>query len=104
MQNQRFRVQQRLKACVNKKAGKLGLSLTPACMMLMEKMITNGISRLESQRVLEKEEQLWFAEQNLSKYISNLSNNAQEAGTYPISDENIFDTTIKSTGPLWPFS
>ena len=83
MQHNRARVRQRLNACVTRRANKLGLGISPSCLTLIQKMIANGITRMESQGVLEKEEHVWYAEQNLSAYLGRLSDHAQFMGYVP---------------------
>lgn len=103
MQRQQFRLQQRLKSCYNKKVSKLGLGLTPACQTLIERMINNGIERMRTQGSMEREEQIWFAEQNLSLYLSKLADEAKSDGTFPAVDHLTVDKVFKEQCPIWPF-
>lgn len=82
---------------------KLGVGLTPACQHLFDKMITVGVSRLEHQRALERQEQILRAEDNLMRCIHELQERAQILGTYPIVDEEAFNQMLKKMSPLWPF-
>jgi len=103
MQSQRFRLQQRLKSCYTKKASKLGLGMSPACLTQLEKMINNGIERMEKQGAAEREEQIWHAEQTLARYLGKLSEKAQSMGTFPKADDKTFDKTFREQCPMWPY-
>lgn len=103
MQSRRFQLQQRLKNSFSKKASKLGLGLTPACRTQMERMINNGVERMEKQGATEREEQIYYAEQNLSRYVNKLSDKAQTLGTFPMVDDKAFDKVLKEQCPMWPY-
>jgi hypothetical protein len=103
MQARRFQLEQRLKNCYNKRASRLGLGLTPACRTLVERMINNGIARMEKQGASEREEQIHFAEQNLHRYLSKLSDTSQSLGTFPVVDDKAFDKVFKEQCPMWPY-
>lgn len=103
MQQQQFRLHQRLKNCYKKKVSKLGLGLTPACQTLIERMINNGIERMRTQGAMEREEQIWFAEQNLSQYLNKLAHEAQARGTFPLVDDRAVDKVLKEQCPIWPY-
>jgi len=103
MYSQRFRLQQRLKSSCMKKAAKLGLGLSPACVAQLEKMVNTGVERMEKQGTLEREDQIWSAEQALGRYMNKLSRNAQHLGTYPQADQAAFDKTMKEQCPMWPY-
>lgn len=103
MQSRRFQLQQRLKNSYSKKVSKLGLGLTPACRTLMERMINNGIERMEKQGASEREEQVHFAEQNLARCVSRLSVEAQALGTFPLVDDKALDKVLKEQCPMWPY-
>lgn len=103
MQSQRFQLQHRLKTSYAKKVSKLGLGLTPACRTLVERMINNGVERMEKQGAIEREEQIYYAEQNLNRYMSKLSDTSQSMGTFPIVDDKAFEKVFKEQCPMWPY-
>lgn len=103
MYSQRFRLQQRLKTSYMKRAAKLGLGLTPACISRLDKMVNTGVERMDKQGSLEREDQIWSAEQMLGRYITKLSEKAQKMGTFPQVDDTAFDKTIKEQCPMWPY-
>lgn len=103
MQKGEFRLHQRLRNCANKRISKLGLGLTPSCYTLVERMIKNGVERMESQGAAQREEQIWYAEQNLARYLTNISSRAQSAGTFPQVDEKVFEQVLKEQCPIWPY-
>lgn len=99
----RQRVQNQLNSLVGRRLTKLGLSPTPACQQLIEKMVWVGVSRLEHQRALERQEQIILSEQNLLKCITELHERANVLGTFPILTDEAFDQMQKKLSPLWPF-
>ena len=82
---------------------KLGLGVTPGCQQLVEKMIANGVSRLEHQRALERQEHIIQSQENLRKCVQELGERAQVLGTFPVVDEEAFEEMQKKLSPIWPF-
>ena len=99
----RFRVQTEFNQLAKRRVTKLGLGLSPGCLQLLEKMISVGVSRLEHQRALEREEQLMLSEQNLLKCVDVLLERSNVLGTFPIVNEEAFDQMQKKLSPMWPF-
>lgn len=94
---------QRLKRVATKRATKLGLGLTPSCNTLIEQMIANGIERMQGQGAADREEHILMAEQNLARYLTKLSEEAQAIGSYPLVGARVFDNVLKDQCPVWPF-
>ena len=86
-----------------KRFKKLGVGVSSACQQEMEKMISIGVSRLEHQRALEKEEVLLVAEENILRILKDMYERAQVMGTFPMLDEKVFEDTKKRLSPMWPF-
>jgi len=103
MASQDFRLQQRLRNHANKRIARLGLGMTPSSYTLMERMINNGIERMESQGVSDREEQIWFAEQSLARYLGKLCTKAQSTGVFPVVDDKLFERVLKEQCPVWPY-
>ena len=103
MANQDFRLQQRLRNHAKKRIVRLGLGMTSSSHTLMERMIDNGIERMAGQGVSDREEQIWFAEQSLSRYLGKLCAKAQSTGAFPVVDEKLFERVLKEQCPLWPY-
>ena len=93
----------RLSGLATRKLTKLGLGADPVCGQEIEKMLSVGVSRLEHQRALEKEEMLLVAEENLHRVLRDLSDRAQQLGTFPIIDVECFNQMKKRMSPMWPF-
>ena len=93
----------RLSGLTTRKLTKLGLGADPVCGQEIEKMLSVGVSRLEHQRALDREEQLVVAEENLSRLLNALSERAQSLGTYPTVDGDAFNQVKKRLAPMWPF-
>jgi len=103
MQSQKAHITRRLKSYYGKTASKMGLGLTPSCCTLIERMINNGIDRMQSQGALDREEQIMVAERNLSRYLRKLSEEAQSQGTFPKVGAKTFDNVFNLECPVWPF-
>lgn len=103
MQAGPHKLQRRLKSYYSKKASKLGLGLTPSCCTLIERMINNGVERMTSQGVTDREEQIQVAERNLTQYLHKLSAEAQHRGTFPQVGAKAFDHVFNMECPTWPF-
>ena len=99
----RLKVYNNFARVTKRRMTKLGLGMTPPCQQLVDKMLAVGVSRLEHQRALEREEQLIRAEENLMRCLHELQERAQVLGTYPIVDEEAFHQMYKRMSPLWPF-
>lgn len=82
---------------------KLGLGPTPGCLQLVEKMISVGVTRLEHQRALDREEHIIQSQENLRKCIAELSERAMVLGTFPVVDEKAFNQMQKKLSPMRPF-
>jgi len=82
---------------------KLGLGVNTVCEQEIDKMLAIGVSRLEHQRALDKEEQLLVAEENLFRVLNDLNEQAQMLGTFPIIDGECFVLMKKRMSPMWPF-
>lgn len=99
----RFQLQRRLRNYAKRRVSKLGLSLTPSSNTLIERMINHGIERMHGQGVAEHEEQILLAEQNLSHYLTKLSQKAQIKRTYPMINAKVFDEVFNESCPIWPY-
>jgi hypothetical protein len=82
---------------------KLGLGVNSACEQEIDKMLAVGVSRMEHQRALEKEEQLLVAEENLFRVLNDLNEQAQRLRTFPLLDGECFALMKKRMSPMWPF-
>ncbi len=98
-----FRLKHRLTQASQRIAQKLGLGVSPGCQQLIEKMIANGVTRMQVQGALEREEQIQLAEDHLRRCLDALSEQAVTAGTFPQVDEHAFQLATKKLCPLWPY-
>ena len=98
-----FRVQQRLSHTGKRTTIKLGLGMSSSCQQQMDQLIKNGVARMKIQHALEREEQVRLAEDNLRRCLDRLSRLAQDEGTFPLVNEQIFDKAIKELCPFWPY-
>lgn len=88
---------------VEKVSLKLGVVVTPACMQMIEQMIANGITRMQTQGVIESEPQLRLAEDNLARCLRELSDEAVDMKKFPNIDDIMFNIVMKRLCPVWPY-
>lgn len=93
----------RFSRLIKRRLTKLGLGANSVCEQEIDKMLAIGVSRLEHQRALEKEEMLLVADENLFRVLHDLSEQAQALGTFPILDGQCFSQMKKRMSPMWPF-
>lgn len=99
----RLKVHLRFLNLAQKRFKKLGVGVSSDCEQEIEKMIAIGVSRLEHQRALEKEEILLITEESLFRVLKDLYERAQVLGTFPMLDGKVFEDTKKRLSPMWPF-
>ena len=58
---------------------------------------------MEAQGVLEQEDKIRLAEDNLRRLISTMGEFSVDTGTFPIVDDNCLDLAMKKVCPIWPF-
>lgn len=102
-QQLRFRVQQRLRQAASRHAARIGLRPSENCVARIEWMVGNGLTRMERERVLEREGQLDLAERNLVKLLDRLRDLAEAERSYPGADDQQFEEIYKTACPLWPY-
>ena len=103
MNQTRLQVQSKFSQAAKRQITKLGLGPTPACQQLVEKMIAIGVSRLENQHLLEREELIIQSQESLRKCMVELGDRAVVLGTFPVADEDAFKQMQKKLSPMWPF-
>ena len=101
--NPNFKARIRLVRSIDRVSLKLGIVVTPACMQMMEQMITNGVTRMQNQGVLEQEPQLRLAEDNLARCLRELGNEAVDLKTFPNIEDKAFNIVMKRLCPIWPY-
>lgn len=99
----RLKVKFRFLSLAQKRFKKLGVGVASDCEQEIEKMISIGVSRLEHQRALDKEEILLITEESLFRILKDLYERAQVLGTFPMLDGKVFEDTKKRLSPMWPF-
>lgn len=99
----RLKVTLRFQNVAQRRFKKLGVGVSSECEQQVDKMIAIGVTRLEHQRALEKEEVLIIAEETLFRILKDLYERAQVLGTFPMLDGAVFESTRQRLSPLWPF-
>ena len=103
MHQLRLRVQLRLNQFANRLLEKQGVGVTPSCEQMLQRLITTGVSRMEIQKALEREDKLRLTEEHLLSCIKMMAEQAQALGSFPVVDEAAFEAALKKLCPLWPF-
>jgi len=103
MSNPVFQAQRRLINFVKRVVAKQGLGMTASCQQMIESTVRNGINRMQTQSVVEQEDKLRLAEDNLRRLIISMGAFAQDTASFPVVDDNCFDLAMKKVCPIWPF-
>jgi len=99
----RLKLRNRFLNLVQRRLSKMGVAMTSDCEGELDKMISIGLSRLEHQRALEKEEIIMVTEETISRILKDLYERAQALETFPMVDARVFADTKKRLSPMWPF-
>ncbi len=99
----RLKLRNRFLNLVQRRLSKMGVAMTADCEGHMDKMISIGLSRLEHQRALEKEDVIMVTEATMFRIMKDLYERAQALDTFPMVDARVFEDTKKRLSPLWPF-
>lgn len=99
----RLGANQRLNRSALRFAHKKGWRMSAPCERLLEKMVSDGVQRMERQQVLGQEEKLGLAESNLARFISQMANFAQQGTEYPLLVDADLSAAARRLCPLWPF-
>ena len=103
MSNPKFRVQLRLMNFVKRNTSKQGLGMSAPCQQMIESAVRKGINRMETQQVVEQEDKIRLAEDNLRRLIIVMGEFSVKTESFPIVDDNCFDLATKKICPIWPF-
>ena len=104
MANPVFKINIRLNNFVKRFSEKQGYGLAPAVVHLLESLIHKGINRMQTMQVLEREEKIRLAEDNLRRLIQSMGAYSAEHDKFPIIDDECFQFAFKKLSPIWPFS
>ena len=69
----------------------------------IEQIVKRGVERMAFNKVSERLDMVNLAERNLIQLIECLYDLAKENKTYPTLDDDVFDTALLDSYPLWPF-
>lgn len=89
-----------LMATFRRDANKRELKIAVSCEYMIERMVRQGITRMQSQRALDQPPQIRVAEHNLNRSLVEM---AKHAGAVGVLDEACFEKAMKKLCPLWPF-
>jgi len=80
-----------------------GIQLSPYCGEQVEHMISIGVERMTMAKVIEKQDKVHLAEENIKRLIEYLSDQAKAYGSFPYLEDLAFDMAIGECYPLWPY-
>jgi len=98
-----FALFSRLKAILKSEMEDQGLQLSPYCEQRVENMVNIGVERMTIDKVIEKQERVYLAEENIKRLIEYLSDQAEAYGSFPNLEDLAFDMAITECYPLWPY-
>ena len=98
-----FALTSRLLFAMKNKLSSLDLNLTPYGEHRIEQIIRHGIERMVVNKASERQDMVNLAERNLVLLMECLCDLAKENKTYPTLDDEVFDTALLDSYPLWPF-
>lgn len=73
------------------------------CEYQIEKLVGHGVERMRINNAVDQIGKVIQAEQNLRKLVDYFCNYAKDVGTYPVLNDDAFDSALISCPPLWPF-
>lgn len=79
------------------------LQLSPYSEQRVEHMVSIGVERMTMDNIIEKQEKVHLAEENIKRLIEYLSDQAKVYGSFPDLEDLAFDTAMAECYPLWPF-
>jgi len=82
---------------------KSGLALSDVTDQLVNKFIGTGVRRMETGRVLDREDKVRLAEDNLRRLVRKMVQEATNLRTFPIIEAKAFDNAVRALCPIWPF-
>ena len=80
-----------------------GLQLPSSCRSRIEQMVSRGVTRMRTNRILDNPGQVLQAEQNLKELIRYLCAFARDAGVFPEMTDADFDKAMLTCPPLFPW-
>ena len=104
MANPVFHTNRRLNTFIRRLGDKQGFGMSPATINMLDALIRKGTARMQVQQVLEREEKLRLAEDNLRRLLRSMATFSTDNGKFPIIDDECFNFAIKTVSPIWPFN
>jgi len=96
-------LKERLERLVEDEARTLGLSLSAPCWRLLERMLADGIQRMDHDKSLGHRDKVQLAVDNICLFVKGLAVQAKERLSFPIADEGAFIKAQIEGCPLWPY-
>lgn len=93
----------RLKRLAEDEARTLGLSLSAPCWSLLERMLADGVQRMDRDQSAGRRDKVQRAADNVCLFVKQLAIQAKERVSFPVADEGAFIKAQIEGCPLWPF-
>jgi len=99
-----FQISRRLNVYVQRLSDKQGFGMAPAVAQLVESLIKKGIVRLQNEQLLEREDKIRLAEDNLRRLVNTMGMYSVEKRKFPVIDDECYQYAFKKLNPIWPFN
>ncbi len=76
---------------------------TSYCEYQFEKLVGQGVERMRINNAVDQVSKVIQAESNLRHLIDYFCNYSKDVGTYPVLNDDAFDSALISCPPLWPY-
>ena len=98
-----FALNSRLNIAMKNKLSSLDLNLSSYGEHRVEQIVRRGVERMAINKATERLDLVNLAERNLVLLMECLCDLAKENKTYPTLDDEVFDTALLESYPLWPY-
>lgn len=96
-------LQSRLIGIMQRELESQNLQLSIYCTQQIEQMVSYGVQRMRTSKVIDHSGHIMQAERNLRALVKYLGDCSQKAGTYPSLTSSSFDAAMSSCPNFWPY-
>ena len=73
------------------------------CEYQFEKLVGQGVERMRINNAVDQVNKIIQAEQNVRHLINYFCDYSKQVGTFPVLNDDAFDSALISCPPLWPY-
>lgn len=96
-------LQSRLIGIMQRELESQNLQLSIYCTQQIEQMVSNGVQRMRTSKVIDHSGHIMQAERNLRALVNYLGEFSKSAGTYPSLTNSSFDAAMSNCPNFWPY-